>query len=411
MSMSEESSSSRRLMKTLNNNTYFSEDLWLQIFPYFRLNVIFKFKCVSRVWNFHLSSPNLIYKWIQFNADNTTLPWILVYIFKQKHLRKFSIAYLESHSPYISNHNGFSFEFLNGNPNSSSYSTLYFLGSSNGLVLCLRNTFHYVCNPLTHKWVQLPPTPHQDDSERLSTLTGFVCDCFTFPTTSYKVVRIPPWHRDSNKFSIQVFSSDLGKWNLYEVYCPEGVNLRFPKGASDLIIHNNVLYWIHHSSIVAYNLENNESELRQCRLIDLPDRGNGSTRCLRESNGSIFYARIKMREKTLCVWVLQEENFHLFHSSIDLHDLFADMVIQIRADLNGSRWRRDIVKVFGFDPVDSNVVMIGYKHYIWAYNTGTRKYDELCHPFFLGNPHSAFDVVYLPLVLKVMPTVLPPRSW
>ncbi|RZC82034.1 hypothetical protein C5167_044612, partial [Papaver somniferum] len=56
MSVSKESSSSRKVMKT-PHNAYFTEDIWLQIFPYFPSNVIFKFKCVSQQWKFNLSSP------------------------------------------------------------------------------------------------------------------------------------------------------------------------------------------------------------------------------------------------------------------------------------------------------------------------------------------------------------------
>lgn len=107
MSLSESSSSSSNkfLKKKALKSTYFTEDLWLQIFPYFPLNLIFKFKCVSKVWNLHLSSPNFIHKWIQFNNNNTLCPWMLFYIFKQNSFRKFSIAYLGSHSKFISNHN------------------------------------------------------------------------------------------------------------------------------------------------------------------------------------------------------------------------------------------------------------------------------------------------------------------
>ncbi|XP_026431011.1 uncharacterized protein LOC113328140 [Papaver somniferum] len=257
--------------------------------------------------------------------------------------------------------------------------------------------------------------------ERLSTLTGFICDCSS-EHTSYKVVRVPPWQQESNKFGIQVFSSDLGKWNLYEVFCPDGVTVRFPRDVSDglpadgVTIHGNVLYWIDmYDRIVACNMENDESYVRQCRLIDLPgksDRGIiSSTRCLGESDGSIFYARINRRQETLSVWVRQEDNFHLLHNDIDLHDLFGEIDIKLFEDFDGIRWGHDLVEVLGFSPVDSNVVIIGYKNCIWGYNIGTRKYDELCHPSIMGNKHSASDTVYLPLVLKPVPTILPPRSW
>ncbi|XP_026431270.1 F-box protein At5g03970-like [Papaver somniferum] len=340
---------------------------------------------------------------------------MLIHIYKQKAFRKLSIAYLgDSHSQLISK---FSFEFV---PNSnSSESTLYLLGSSNGLILCSKNTTHFVCNPLTEKWIQLPPTPHQFDIEKHETLTGFECDCSALPTR-FKVVRITSWQEEVNKFNIQVFSSDLGRWSFYEVFCPVGETLTFPvygslrfppRGADRLptdavIIHRNVLYWMGwYGRIVVYNLDEMNCEFR---LIELPDRGVCFTRCLGVSNGSIFYARLKRTEETLCVFVLQEGNFHLLHGSIDLHDLFAEMNTKLTANL-GIRWA-DLIKVFGFNPVDSNVVTIGCRNYIWAYNIETRKYDELCHPSSPGNEHSAADFVYLPLLLKPMPTVLPPRS-
>lgn len=230
-------------------------------------------------------------------------------------------------------------------------------------------------------------------------------------------MRILPWQTNSNKFNIQIFSSDLGKWEFYDIFCPDGVTLISIRGASvglptgGVIIHRNMRYWMGwYNKISAYDLGNNESEFRQCRMVVLPDRGIGSTRCLGESNGSIFCAQMRRHEATLCVWVLQEENFCLLHNNIDLHDLFAEISIKLSANSVGVRWG-DIIKVIGFSPVDSNVVIISYKNYVWVYNAGTRKYDELCHPSFLGNEHSTSDIAYLPLFLKPMPTILAPRSW
>ncbi|OVA04895.1 F-box domain [Macleaya cordata] len=213
LSSSSSSSSLQRRSKSsiIDYSKYLPEDVWIEIFSRLPLNFIFKFRCVSKLWLSFLSKPSFI---IGIFNSLTSPPWTLVYQLNDNHFshfypifdrQLFSTASPDVHFQFISRYDGFSFRFL---PEEK----IYLLASSNGLVLCSASlnyqSIYYVCNPLTKKWVSLPP-PTQSPPRLF--LNGFICDSSSLTFTStYKVLRIPEFKDPTTKFDLEIFSSDTG---------------------------------------------------------------------------------------------------------------------------------------------------------------------------------------------------------
>ncbi|XP_026397874.1 uncharacterized protein LOC113293463 isoform X1 [Papaver somniferum] len=404
-------------------NKDFTVDLWYEIFLHLPVNSIFAFKCVSKTWFSILSNPNFIYRWSKLNKINTFLPWTLYhaadlpenYTFRNEPFRRrFSIAYPVSHSKFMTNNlNGFSFRFIEPAhfPDTETKTCLYLLGSSYGLVLCTTSLFNQmlydVCNPLTKKWVSLPPPPKVSEY----VMAGFECDgsSSSLISTSYKVVRIPKFET-GRIFEVEIFTSDSGEWNVYELSCPRNVSwMNFFQKI--VVLHNGVLHWIDQKSIVAYNLNNGETSGNQCRLINLPYEEsylyNHSQPYIGVLEGLICYACLRTGRKSmgskvfLCVWVI-EEDWHRLYDYVLLEDMLANLDIKPYKP----------IQVLGFDPVDRNVVVFGCENYVWVYNVFSRRWEELFHPFLLHN-NRPFNAKFMSLafVLQPRPSVLPPPSW
>ncbi|RZC63703.1 hypothetical protein C5167_025457 [Papaver somniferum] len=80
----------------------------------------------------------------------------------------------------------------------------------------------------------------------------------------------------------------------------------------------------------------------------------------------------------------------------------------IFAELGSRIGKIALIQVLGFTPIDLNVVFLGCKHWVWGFNIQTGSFKELC----LDNKHVHDPgAMFLPFVVKPMPTVLPPPSW
>ncbi|XP_026437989.1 F-box protein At5g49610-like [Papaver somniferum] len=395
-----------------------TDDILLEIFSYLPLNSVYKFKCLSKVWLSNLSNPNFTIKWFQVNYKS--LPWIHYdtvncdNLFADKSPLRFRKAYPELHSEFMSR-NMFAFKFfITEKPFVEAI--LFVLGSSNGLALCLsipRNSTegrrYHVCNPLTQTWVSLPEPPRRGYPASYLDLSGIFCEQSSSSfASSYKVVRIPLTDRPSEKFSVDIFSSDLGVWESFQVLCDEIVALNSSKYHNAIIL-NGVMFWIEGGDkMLVYNLNQEyNSDGHQCSLINLPDEDNeyDSDMILGESEGRVCYARIRIiqREATVSVWMLDEVNWVVLHNDISIDGIFADM--QFETDQVVRRG----IKILGFSPVDHNVVLICCKDRVWGFNIQTKSFEELC----LDNKHRYDEGSRMirPVVLTPMPTVLPPPSW
>lgn len=86
-----------------------------------------------------------------------------------------------------------------------------------------------------------------------------------------------------------------------------------------------------------YDLCNNTTGGGQCSLIYLPEEefdgfiraphpfDTSRSQFLGESEGLICYARISRNQRTLSVWVLEEDNWQSVHEDIELQDISAKM--------------------------------------------------------------------------------------
>ncbi|KAJ4833926.1 hypothetical protein Tsubulata_044624 [Turnera subulata] len=120
-----------------------------------------------------------------------------------------------------------SFNFLPAVSSAIVNQRVYCAGSSKGLVLCYELQVnrtrgrrdllsgYYVCNPLTRKWVAVPPGPietaEQADAIRLM---GFACDprqdadC----VTRFKVVNVVDSAVTGGSYNLEVFDSETWRW-------------------------------------------------------------------------------------------------------------------------------------------------------------------------------------------------------
>ncbi|XP_026437996.1 putative F-box/kelch-repeat protein At4g22430 [Papaver somniferum] len=408
------------------SSNMFTDDILLEIFVYLPLNSIYKFKCLSKVWSFNLSNPNFIIKW--FRINNRSLPLIQYYAItppqdsaeKQNPLR-FRKAYNELHTEFMSrNEYLFSFKFL-VNQKPFQGAEVYMLGTSNGLVLFVSIHHHsqvtgtdihqryYVCNPLTQKWVSLPSPPGSPVSG--FDVSGIFCEDSTSFASCYKVVRIPRIYSPSKQSNVDIFCSDLGVWESFQVYCDKIVVGRICGWCNfnKVVIIDGVLFWLEGwDTMLIYNLnQNNGSDGHRCTLINLPaaaddDDYNSYDTILGESEGWVCYAKTRRtgRELTVSVWVLDEVNWKILHNDVSVNNILAEMHSQIREDAP--------FEVLGFSPVDRNVILLSSKNWVREFNIETRSFADLC----LDNRHVYHaGVTFLPFVLQPMPTVLPPPSW
>ncbi|XP_026400345.1 F-box protein At5g07610-like [Papaver somniferum] len=404
-----------------------ADDVWFEVCLRLPLTEIFKCKCVSKVWLSILSDPYFINKWYKLNSSLWTL---ILGLAKQNPTAPLNselpLFHPELNSQFISHHqsvSGFSLRFLN-QKHELSNTKLYVVGSSNGLVLCTnafyRQNNYYVCNPLSKKWVSLPPPP----TEATIVHTGFTCES-SLISTSFKVIRVD----EGATLKIDIFSSDLGKWNVYNVLHPGGA-LHGCSVYDHYVTHNGVFYWMKKgfNQILAFSVNRNHNHQtcgNECRLISLPDQEMDNDRryfrqsternkrffgqCLGESEGLICYAIVKHKERSLSVWVL-EENWSLLHKDIKFYDILAE----IASSLIGVESTVDLItdiQVIGFNPVDKNVVIISYKTHILAYNIRNGGYEQLSHPSILDSNLPGSYVGILTFALKPRPTILPAVSW
>ncbi|XP_026444656.1 putative F-box protein At3g23970 [Papaver somniferum] len=317
------------------------------------------------------------------------------------------MAYPDLHSGFMSrNQHLFSFKFLK-NHKPFQGPRLLLLGSCNGLVLCIsrigeEHSRYHVCNPLTQTWVSLPLPP--GSQIKLFDVCGIFFDYSLSSFAScYKVVRIPQFKEPSKNFNVEIYSSDLGIWESFQVSCDENVVWRFP-AFDKLVILNGALFWIQGGSrMLVYNLNQiNKSDGHQCSLINLPDMEFDDTEFLHfsshigESEGWLCYAKARKAasEITVSVWVLNMGNWEMLHKDISVGGI-CEEVLSRKGKAAG-------IQVLGFSPVDRNIVLLGCKKWVWGFNIKTRSFEEFC----LDNRHvHDASMMFLPFVLKPMPTV------
>ncbi|KAJ0797203.1 putative F-box associated interaction domain, F-box-like domain superfamily [Helianthus annuus] len=214
---------------------------------------------------------------------------------------------------------GFSLSFLS-NSDQQNQETLQYLASNNGLVLCCaalhRPIVYFVCNPLTKRFVTLPPPP----SNVKTVYIGFVCDprclCDDEITTSFKVVRVEVVRCEfprqlSATLKLEIFCSVSGRWTEEYFMSSSGSdhelfhawNYRCPSA----VVCNGLLHWdtLSNFGVFTYDTSNGE-----CRTIELPQEVRKPVwtfkHCLGEYSGRLRYANFSWDDSNYRVWELKD---------------------------------------------------------------------------------------------------------
>ncbi|XP_026381004.1 uncharacterized protein LOC113275679 [Papaver somniferum] len=104
-----------------------------------------------------------------------------------------------------------------------------------------------------------------------------------------------------------------------------------------------------------------------------------------------------------------EEGWSFLYKDIDLRDLVAKMFgrfhVNAHEDSDGEENEDfygeenegfdeaeskaiDEVKILGFSPENTNIILFSYHFIVWVYNIDTKSYKELIEPSFVANMHT-----------------------
>lgn len=145
------------------------------------------------------------------------------------------------------------------------------LGISNGLVLCsLLGPFtYYVCDPVTRQFVTLPT---RRDKSLVNHLLFFGEGLVTRVNesnvvTGFSVVTVELLKFRTSFLSLQMFSSDTGKWVGYKLNCGRLIGLM--KRGGGPISFNGCLHWfVYDHGMVAFDPY---KDPKTCRVIGFPE--------------------------------------------------------------------------------------------------------------------------------------------
>ncbi|KAK6136019.1 hypothetical protein DH2020_030229 [Rehmannia glutinosa] len=144
----------------------------------------------------------------------------------------------------------------------------YFINSSNGLILCGRHPYQYhVLNPVSRKWVTLPPPSPValDGYERKS--VGLMCEENTSELVADYTVVIAAAHADDNTMRIESYSSKTGKWVVKKLAAD---SLGLLKLCQPPEVANGIFHWksaLHFGVIGVYDPRLDENHVQ---LLELP---------------------------------------------------------------------------------------------------------------------------------------------
>lgn len=217
----------------------------LEIFLLLPFHAIFQNRLIPKLWCSILSNPIFVITWMKIN--NHALRAGLTHDCNLSIDEYLSTSSPEKYSKFISNYDGFSFEFLSSKV---SPGKLYILASKNGLVLLATSkhyhTKYYICNPLMKTSVILPEPPtYMMVHCGLVSHSALTSPASTSSIIGYNVLRIPRFAPGKETFSLEIFSSKSGQWSSYEVLCSQVVAMPpWLPIRNNVIAHDGVLYWI-----------------------------------------------------------------------------------------------------------------------------------------------------------------------
>ncbi|XP_068653024.1 F-box protein At5g07610-like [Aristolochia californica] len=268
-------------------NSYLGDDLLTEILACLPVKPLFRFKCVSKLWNRLISSDRL--------QRRLQLPPGLFYRFQVRDSEPEEYSYI-SLSDANSDDGGIqdiSLSFLPQYPN------IEIIDSCNGLILLLWLEMdegtcqmeYYVCNPLNKRWVALPKPRGR---------VGFDLARLAFdPTVSpdFQVIHIGnPSDWEVTSVMAEIFSSSTGQWVESRHPCEPVSPLFLPQIS---VFLNGILYFL----ILPWHILGFNVRGGACRLIRLPEERRHHA-FLKLSKGCIYY--VNNDNSVINVWTIED---------------------------------------------------------------------------------------------------------
>ncbi|KAG5618952.1 hypothetical protein H5410_018776 [Solanum commersonii] len=253
------------------------------------------------------------------------------------------------------------------------------------LILCSRKTSdiidYYIVNVLTKQWIRLPPTPLENNSHyREDESVGFLIEPNCVDNAAryeYLVLRFMPW--GDSKFSIQMFSSEKGKWTRLVVTSPRNLNILTRR--TSIVACGRILYTFTYKRsdvvdcVLAFDPFTNDPAQFLC-VIDFPVEAR-DIRCLACKLG-VYGGRLRFAQLILqpsgylCISIWEFGDDHrmgkwtLVHQRIPTDKAF-------RVPKRATQW----ISVLGFHPYNEYLIcfLVGNDHVV-VYNIQTDKVES-----------------------------------
>ncbi|KAJ4826754.1 hypothetical protein Tsubulata_024587, partial [Turnera subulata] len=248
--------------------------------------------------------------------------------------------------------------------------------SSNDLLLChsthpidLKERVYYLCNPLTRKWVAVPPFPETYPTFTKDVAVGLAVLSHD-DSISYRVVRTHDGSGDC-LFVAEVFSSETNTWVSMEVPDPPNYSPYYDAygGRFNMFSWNGILFLPTYNCIIAYN----PLEPERCHVIDTPPDEEGKTihyeilgvfrgslRLLQQHNDNqydesdrLFLRMWELKDYEKGEWSFE---YNLFYDEFDTDD--APLLDQLEGP-----WTD--MKLLGLDPNDEGIVYFLHSYTVY----------------------------------------------
>ncbi|KAJ0454817.1 putative F-box domain-containing protein [Helianthus annuus] len=236
------------------------DSLLYEILSRLPLKSVFQFKCVCKYWRTLIARRSFsrfyIARMLTANAALASLPFRILY--RYIYVKKIE-GVLDLFRP--ENYNS-SLVFLSRDL--ELFASFKVLAVSNGLILIwsFSDKVYHVCDPVTRQRVTL----RRKRDESIFNWEGFVSRVNEDNVvTSYRIVRVETYLPPSNYLSLDMYTSETGKWVDYRLPCPNPILPRYGAGP---LSFNGILHWfVNHHGMVAFDPY---KDPKSCRLIPFP---------------------------------------------------------------------------------------------------------------------------------------------
>ncbi|XP_077242323.1 uncharacterized protein LOC143882793 [Tasmannia lanceolata] len=230
------------------------------------------------------------------------------------------------------------------------------LDYQNGLLLYFQRTteIYCVCNPLTNKWLALPPAPPIKPNFHPHSYPVLAFDPHISP--HYKVIFFLLSENYSTIYGFQIFSSETGNWvrpKLFKQPCASN-SLSYLSYFSTAVLLNGIVNLLSLNHVIAFDVE--EESFQEIQLLKVVNKSFPAK--LGVSGGFLHYS-IHSDDDQLRIWV-----FNNYHNSAG--EWILKQCIGVKS-LTG--WDGNVVKMraVAFHP-DFDIVFLEIFTTVYSYN-------------------------------------------